>query len=71
MWGRRRGRNDFKKAFCAATKYMIGVVIIVALVSGILFVLLGQSDVPVRDFEVGSSLSKGRVTEGVLRLRLL
>lgn len=47
-----RGRNDCKKALCAATKYMVGVVFIVALVSGILFVVLGQSDVPVKDFEV-------------------
>lgn len=56
-----RGRNDCKKALCAATKYMVGVVVIVALVSGILFALLGQSDVPVRDFEVregGSSVRK-------------
>ncbi|CAM9758325.1 unnamed protein product [Scytosiphon promiscuus] len=45
------GRNDFKKACAAATKYMIGVVIIVALTSGILFVVLGKSDVPVTDFE--------------------
>ncbi|CBJ30937.1 conserved unknown protein [Ectocarpus siliculosus] len=45
------GRNDCKKALCSATKYMVGVVVIVALVSGILFVVLGQSDVPVRDFE--------------------
>ncbi|CAM9672351.1 unnamed protein product, partial [Ectocarpus fasciculatus] len=45
------GRNDCKKALCAATKYMVGVVVIVALVAGILFALLGQSDVPVRDFE--------------------
>ncbi|CAM9476919.1 unnamed protein product [Ectocarpus sp. 13 AM-2016] len=47
------GRNDCKKALCSATKYMVGVVVIVALVSGILFVVLGQSDVPVRDFEFG------------------
>lgn len=47
-----RGRNDCKKALCAATKYMIGVVVIVALIAGILFTLLGQSDVPVKDFEV-------------------
>lgn len=47
-----RGRNDCKKALCAATKYMIGVVVIVALVAGILFAVLGQSDVPVKSFEV-------------------
>eukprot|EP00752_Nemacystus_decipiens_P006149 g5547.t1 len=45
------GRNDCKKALCAATKYMVGVVVIVALIAGILFTVLGQSDVPVRDFE--------------------
>lgn len=47
-----RGRNDCKKALCAATKYMVGVVVIVALIAGILFALLGESDVPVKDFEV-------------------
>ena len=31
---------------------MIGVVVIVALIAGILFAVLGQSDVPVKDFEV-------------------
>lgn len=50
-----RGRNDCKKALCAATKYMIGVVVIVALIAGILFAVLGQSDVPVKDFEVRST----------------
>ena len=31
---------------------MIGVVVIVALITGILFTVLGKSDVPVTDFEV-------------------
>lgn len=50
--GTSRGRNDCKKALCAATKYMVAVVVIVALVSGILFAVLGQSDVPVKNYEV-------------------
>ena len=50
--GLNRGRSDCKKALCAATKCMIGVVVIVALITGILFTVLGKSDVPVTDFEV-------------------
>lgn len=46
------GRYDCKKALCAATKYMLAVVVIVALITGILYALLGESDVPVRDYEV-------------------
>ncbi|CAM9149336.1 unnamed protein product [Pylaiella littoralis] len=53
------GRNDCKKALCAATKYMIGVVIIVALVFGILFVVLGQSDIPVKDYEFNMEVLLG------------
>eukprot|EP00904_Undaria_pinnatifida_P004534 jgi/Undpi1/14081/HiC_scaffold_9.g03732.m1 len=45
------GRNDCKKALCAASKYMIVVTIVVALVAGILYLILGQSDIPVKDFE--------------------
>lgn len=47
-----RGRNDCKKALCAATKYMVVVAIVVALVTGILYLILGKSDIPVKDFEV-------------------
>lgn len=47
-----RGRNDCKKALCAATKYMVAIAVIVALIFGILFAVLGQSDVPVKDYEV-------------------
>lgn len=44
------GQNDCKKAFCSASKYMVFVFIIVALITGILFAVLGQSDVPVKDY---------------------
>lgn len=47
-----RGRNDCKKALCASTKYMVAIAVIVALVFGILFAVLGQSDIPVKEFEV-------------------
>lgn len=32
---------------------MIGVVVIVALISGILYAVLGKSDVPVKEYKVG------------------
>lgn len=56
--GKGSGRNDCKKALCAATKYMVAVVAIVALVTGILFAVLGKSDVPVKDHEVTDGFTK-------------
>lgn len=47
------GRHDCKKALCAASKYMVAVACIVALVTGILYAFLGKAEVPVENYEVG------------------
>ena len=63
-----RGRNDCKKALCAATKYMVVVAIVVALVSGILYLILGQSDIPVKDFEVRREAANHWLCRGAFSL---